>query len=102
MPSTRRSGVDSVLPKVSAPVRSSNTAMSVKVPPISAARRIGGWDFAGDDRDGRAIGYLVIFSRSQSSFDAILARIAGRNGMCRHRTAVFAHPRPVEKTLRAR
>src|SRR5437867_1819009 len=42
MPSTRRWGVDSVLPKVSAPVRSSNTAMSVKVPPMSAARRIWG------------------------------------------------------------
>src|SRR3954464_139144 len=39
MPSTRRSGVDSALPNVSLPVRSSKTAMSVKVPPISAARR---------------------------------------------------------------
>src|SRR6266567_24505 len=40
MPSTSRCGVDSVLPKVSAPVASSNTAMSVNVPPISAANRI--------------------------------------------------------------
>jgi len=40
MPSTSRCGVDSALPKVSAPVLSSNTAMSVKVPPMSAARRI--------------------------------------------------------------
>src|SRR4029079_6961674 len=40
MPSTSRSGVDSALPKVSRPVLSSNTAMSVKVPPISAARRM--------------------------------------------------------------
>ena len=40
MPSTRRSGVDSALPKVSRPVLSSNTAMSVKVPPMSAARRM--------------------------------------------------------------
>src|SRR4051812_10716894 len=37
MPSTRRPGVDSALPKSSLPVASSNTAMSVKVPPISAA-----------------------------------------------------------------
>src|SRR4051794_40193619 len=40
MPSTRRSGVDSALPKVSRPLWSSNTAISVKVPPMSAARRI--------------------------------------------------------------
>ena len=40
MPSTSRCGVDSALPKLSAPVLSSNTAMSVKVPPISAARRM--------------------------------------------------------------
>ena len=40
MPSTSRSGVDSALPKVSRPVLSSNTAMSVKVPPMSAARRM--------------------------------------------------------------
>src|ERR1043166_4436939 len=39
MPFTSRSGVDSALPKVSRPVLSSNTAMSVKVPPMSAARR---------------------------------------------------------------
>src|ERR1044071_4355670 len=39
MPFTSRSGVDSALPKVSRPVVSSNTAMSVKVPPMSAARR---------------------------------------------------------------
>ena len=39
MPSTRRCGVDSALPKVSRPVLSSNTAMSVKVPPMSAASR---------------------------------------------------------------
>src|SRR5215472_8503007 len=42
MPSTRRPGVDSTLPKVSAPERSSKTAISVKVPPISAARRTPG------------------------------------------------------------
>src|SRR5215470_17039353 len=42
MPSTRRCGVDSTLPKVSAPLCSSNTAMSVKVPPMSAARRMWG------------------------------------------------------------
>src|ERR1051325_3433871 len=40
MPSTRRSGVDNALPNVSRPLRSSNTAMSVKVPPMSAARRM--------------------------------------------------------------
>src|SRR5580765_3990625 len=40
MPSTSRSGVDSALPKVSRPVLSSNTAMSVKVPPMSAASRM--------------------------------------------------------------
>src|SRR5258706_14597346 len=39
MPSTGRGGVDSALPKFSLPVRSSKTAISVKVPPISAARR---------------------------------------------------------------
>src|SRR6185295_16514322 len=39
MPFTRRPGVDSALPKVSRPVLSSNTAMSVKVPPMSAASR---------------------------------------------------------------
>ncbi len=39
MPSTRWAGVDSALPKESLPVASSKTAMSVKVPPISAARR---------------------------------------------------------------
>src|SRR5262245_59374096 len=39
MPSTRRSGVDRALPKRRLPVRSSKTAMSVNVPPISAARR---------------------------------------------------------------
>src|ERR1051325_10093762 len=39
MPSTRRCGVVSTLPKVSLPLVSSNTAMSVKVPPMSAARR---------------------------------------------------------------
>src|ERR1051325_623266 len=40
MPSTRRSGVDNALPNVSRPLRSSNTAISVKVPPMSAARRM--------------------------------------------------------------
>ena len=40
MPSTSRCGVDSALPKVSRPVLSSNTAMSVKVPPMSAASRM--------------------------------------------------------------
>src|SRR5215469_3803900 len=40
MPSTSRSGVESVLLKVSWPVWSSKSAMSVKVPPISAASRI--------------------------------------------------------------
>src|SRR5215813_12653440 len=39
MPSTSRCGLDNALPNVSLPVRSSNTAMSVKVPPMSAARR---------------------------------------------------------------
>src|SRR5262245_61565336 len=39
MPSTSRCGVDSALPKVSFPVRSSKAAMSVKVPPMSAASR---------------------------------------------------------------
>src|SRR5437868_12170357 len=39
MPSTSRCGVDRVLPKVSALECSSNTAMSVKVPPMSAASR---------------------------------------------------------------
>src|SRR5262249_24977817 len=39
MPSTRRCGVVSTLPKGSLPVVSSNTAMSVKVPRMSAARR---------------------------------------------------------------
>src|SRR3989442_72275 len=39
MPSTRRSGVDSALPKVRVPVRSSKAAISVNVPPMSAARR---------------------------------------------------------------
>src|SRR6266700_1083077 len=37
MPSTSRSGVDSALPKASVPDLSSKTAISVKVPPISAA-----------------------------------------------------------------
>src|SRR5262245_38812534 len=39
MPSTSRCGVDRALPKRRLPVRSSKTAMSVNVPPISAARR---------------------------------------------------------------
>src|SRR5262245_35686159 len=39
MPSTRRSGVDRAVPKRRLPVWSSKTAMSVNVPPISAARR---------------------------------------------------------------
>src|SRR5712692_9688239 len=39
MPSTSRCGVDSALPKVSLPVLSSKAAMSVKVPPMSAASR---------------------------------------------------------------
>src|SRR5262249_33903434 len=39
MPSTSRCGVDSALPKLSLPVRSSNAATSVNVPPISAASR---------------------------------------------------------------
>src|SRR5215813_10663810 len=39
MPSTSRCGVDSALPKVSLPVRSSKAAISVKVPPMSAASR---------------------------------------------------------------
>src|SRR5215468_8973253 len=39
MPSTSRCGVDNALPKLSLPVRSSKTAISVKVPPISAASR---------------------------------------------------------------
>src|SRR4029079_5922140 len=39
MASTSRSGVDRALPKVSRPDLSSNTAISVKVPPMSAARR---------------------------------------------------------------
>src|SRR3954462_11759181 len=37
MPSTRRAGVVSVLPRSSAPERSSKAATSVKVPPMSAA-----------------------------------------------------------------
>src|SRR5690348_1901823 len=40
MPSTSRRGVESALPKVSRLVLSSNSAMSVKVPPISAVSRI--------------------------------------------------------------
>src|SRR6266404_2874640 len=43
MPSTSRCGVVSTLPKDSLPVLSSNTAISVKVPPISAANRRPGW-----------------------------------------------------------
>src|SRR5262249_59461154 len=39
MPAPSRCGVDSALPKLSLPVRSSKTAISVNVPPISAARR---------------------------------------------------------------
>src|SRR5215470_4347963 len=39
MPSTRRCGVDNALPSLSLPVAASNAATSVKVPPISAARR---------------------------------------------------------------
>src|SRR3954468_14401628 len=39
MPSTRRAGVVSVLPRNSAPERSSKAATSVKVPPMSAATR---------------------------------------------------------------
>src|SRR3954469_14248732 len=39
MPSTSRCGVVRTLPKDSLPVLSSNTAISVKVPPISAANR---------------------------------------------------------------
>src|ERR1044071_5050631 len=39
MPSTSRCGVDSALPKLSRPLLSSNTAISVKVPPMSAASR---------------------------------------------------------------
>src|SRR4051812_21122543 len=39
MPSTRRAGVVSVLPRSSAPERSSKAATSVKVPPMSAAMR---------------------------------------------------------------
>src|SRR5215510_16487185 len=39
MPSTSRCGVDSALPKVRLPVRSSKAAISVKVPPMSAASR---------------------------------------------------------------
>src|SRR3990172_5173442 len=40
MPSTRRPGVDSALPSNSRPLLSSNAATSVKVPPMSAARRV--------------------------------------------------------------
>ena len=39
MPSTRRCGVDNTLPSLSLPVAGSNAATSVKVPPMSAARR---------------------------------------------------------------
>src|SRR6266566_1422511 len=42
MPSTRRCGVDSALPSLSLPVAASNAATSVKVPPMSAARRKSG------------------------------------------------------------
>src|SRR5262249_4729750 len=48
MPSTNRCGVDNVLPNESAPVCSSNTATSVKVPPMSAARRMWGRDLGCD------------------------------------------------------
>src|SRR4051812_9016856 len=40
MPSTRRLGVVSVLPRSSCPLASSNAATSVKVPPMSAASRV--------------------------------------------------------------
>src|ERR1044071_567747 len=50
MPPTSLSGVESALPKVSAPDVSSNTATSVNVPPMSAARRMCGRDFAAGDR----------------------------------------------------
>src|SRR5215475_10722801 len=79
MPSTRRCGVDSVLPKVSAPVCSSNTAISVKVPPISAARRMWGRDFADFMRLARALHVVmaglvpaihVFFAQSKQDVDA--------------------------------
>src|SRR5262249_2799176 len=82
MPSTSRCGVDKALPKVSAPERSSNTAISVKVPPMSAARRMWGRDFAriacfigqnsiAPQRHGRACpGHLRLYASTKQDVDA--------------------------------
>src|ERR1700730_13648511 len=52
MPSPRQSGVDNALPSLSLPVAASNAATSVKVPPMSAARRRSGRPAGNRDRFG--------------------------------------------------
>src|SRR5262245_26276091 len=81
MPLTRRRGVDKVLPKVSAPVSSSNTAMSVKVPPMSAARRTVWRALAARGFDVGTPFFLLCGFDHGDGDDGKLARVDGEAGL---------------------
>src|SRR5262245_19724496 len=85
MPSTSRRGVDNALPNASLPVCSSNTARSVNVPPISAARRRLDL-FRGDVRRGMIEGQSAYYGGRARSTAAHDHEKSGRSLLLRFST----------------